>query len=201
MSDTAGRLRLRVGGEGAARHPPSRPRQFEGRSRLSGTSRRDVGHARDRHRSAEQGPVDRTRPHAGRLVAAIRRDPALVDSHIDPQQIILVGHSFGATAVSAALAEGAAVSGAVLLDPAESGASFRDRSRSERPRHADGRTKRSGPRATVKDSLSIRSARHRQDFDPRCGPRRRAKYPTERPARAAGPAHRYQESQITFVTP
>jgi pimeloyl-ACP methyl ester carboxylesterase len=53
-----------------------------------------------------------------RLVAAIRREPRLVDSHIDPQQIILVGHSFGATAVAAALAEGAIVSGAILLDPA-----------------------------------------------------------------------------------
>jgi pimeloyl-ACP methyl ester carboxylesterase len=53
-----------------------------------------------------------------RLVKAIREAPRKIDSHIDVQSIILVGHSFGATAVAAALAEGAQVSGAVLLDPA-----------------------------------------------------------------------------------
>jgi pimeloyl-ACP methyl ester carboxylesterase len=52
------------------------------------------------------------------LVKAIRQAPGIVDGRADVNRIILVGHSFGATAVSAALGEGAAVTGAVLLDPA-----------------------------------------------------------------------------------
>lgn len=52
------------------------------------------------------------------LVRAIRQAPQLVDDRIDPDRIILVGHSFGATAVAAALGEGAPALGGVLLDPA-----------------------------------------------------------------------------------
>ena len=53
-----------------------------------------------------------------RLVDAIHRTPQLVDGRIDADKIILVGHSFGATAVAAALGEGAPALGGVLLDPA-----------------------------------------------------------------------------------
>ncbi len=53
-----------------------------------------------------------------KLVDAIHRTPALVDGRIDADKIILVGHSFGATAVATALGEGAPALGAVLLDPA-----------------------------------------------------------------------------------
>ena len=53
-----------------------------------------------------------------RLVDAIRRKPQVVDGRIDPDRIILVGHSFGATAVAAALGEHAPARGGVLLDPA-----------------------------------------------------------------------------------
>ena len=53
-----------------------------------------------------------------RLVDAIHRKPQLVDGSIDADKIILVGHSFGATAVAAALGEGAPALGGVLLDPA-----------------------------------------------------------------------------------
>jgi pimeloyl-ACP methyl ester carboxylesterase len=53
-----------------------------------------------------------------RLVDAVRRAPQLVDERIDPDKIILVGHSFGATAVAAALGQGAPALGGVLLDPA-----------------------------------------------------------------------------------
>jgi dienelactone hydrolase len=52
------------------------------------------------------------------LVDAIHRTPQLVDGRIDADKIILVGHSFGATAVAAALGEGARALGGVLLDPA-----------------------------------------------------------------------------------
>jgi dienelactone hydrolase len=53
-----------------------------------------------------------------RLVEAIHRTPQLVDERIDADKIILAGHSFGATAVAAALGEGARALGGVLLDPA-----------------------------------------------------------------------------------
>jgi pimeloyl-ACP methyl ester carboxylesterase len=53
-----------------------------------------------------------------RLVEATYRTPQLVDDRIDPDKIILVGHSFGATAVAAALGERVPARGGVLLDPA-----------------------------------------------------------------------------------
>jgi dienelactone hydrolase len=53
-----------------------------------------------------------------KLVDAIHRTPQLVDGSIDADKIILVGHSYGATAVAAALGERAAARGGVLLDPA-----------------------------------------------------------------------------------
>ena len=52
-----------------------------------------------------------------KLVDTIHRSPQLVDGRIDADKIILVGHSFGATAVSTALGEGAPALGGVLLDP------------------------------------------------------------------------------------
>jgi len=53
-----------------------------------------------------------------RLVDAIHRTPQLVDGRIDADKIILVGHSFGATAAATALGEGVPALGGVLLDPA-----------------------------------------------------------------------------------
>ena len=52
-----------------------------------------------------------------KLVDIIHRTPQLVDGRIDADKIILVGHSFGATAVATALGEGAPALGGVLLDP------------------------------------------------------------------------------------
>jgi len=52
-----------------------------------------------------------------KLVDTIHRTPQLVDGRIDADKIILVGHSFGATAVATALGEGAPALGGVLLDP------------------------------------------------------------------------------------
>ena len=60
-----------------------------------------------------------------KLVDAIHRTPQLVDGRIDADKIILVGHSFGATAVAAALGEGARALGGVLLDPAGIGRQLR----------------------------------------------------------------------------
>ncbi len=56
-----------------------------------------------------------------KLVDAIHRTPELVDGRIDADKIILVGHSFGATAVATALGEGAPALGGVLLDPSAIG--------------------------------------------------------------------------------
>jgi pimeloyl-ACP methyl ester carboxylesterase len=53
-----------------------------------------------------------------RLVDTLHRTPQLFDKRIDADKFILVGHSFGATAVAAALGEGARALGGVLLDPA-----------------------------------------------------------------------------------
>jgi pimeloyl-ACP methyl ester carboxylesterase len=56
-----------------------------------------------------------------RIVTLIHRRPEIIDSRIDVNKIILVGHSFGGAAVAIALAEGAPATGGILLDPAGTG--------------------------------------------------------------------------------
>ncbi len=53
-----------------------------------------------------------------RLVEALYRTPGLVDKRIDLKRIILVGHSYGGTAMVVAMAEGVPALGGILLDPA-----------------------------------------------------------------------------------
>jgi dienelactone hydrolase len=65
-----------------------------------------------------QGPWITNGTTLANLVKAIHRMPQIASGRIDPDRIILVGHSFGATAVSAALGEGAPALGGILLDPA-----------------------------------------------------------------------------------
>jgi hypothetical protein len=65
-----------------------------------------------------QGPWIANGRTLAALVRAIQSAPQIVGGRIDPSRIILVGHSFGATAVSAALGENAPALGGVLLDPA-----------------------------------------------------------------------------------
>ena len=55
------------------------------------------------------------------IVRAIQRAPQVIDPRVDPGRIVLVGHSFGASAVAVALADGAPAMGAILLDPAAIG--------------------------------------------------------------------------------
>jgi len=70
---------------------------------------------------APDGPwLDHGRTLA-QLVARLQRSPDTLDARIDARRIVLVGHSFGGTAVAVALGGGAPVLGAVLLDPASLG--------------------------------------------------------------------------------
>ena len=55
------------------------------------------------------------------IVNFIYRRPEIIDSRIDVSKIILVGHSFGGSAVAIALAEAARAAGGILLDPAAVG--------------------------------------------------------------------------------
>ena len=66
----------------------------------------------------KRGPWIANGKTLAKLVDAIYRTPQLVDGSIDANKIILVGHSYGATAVASALGEGAPARGGVLLDPA-----------------------------------------------------------------------------------
>ena len=58
-----------------------------------------------------------------RVVDHLRKRPSEFPN-VDLNRIVLVGHSFGASAVAYALAQGAAATGAVLLDPASFGAAL-----------------------------------------------------------------------------
>ncbi len=71
------------------------------------------------------GPWVRNGKALARLVHLIYRAPEIIDSRIDVNKIILVGHSFGGFAVAVALAEGAPATGGILLDPAAVGRDFR----------------------------------------------------------------------------
>lgn len=65
-----------------------------------------------------EGPWIANGKALARVVAAVRARPAVLDPRVDPERIVIAGHSFGAVAVAVALAEGASVRGGILLDPA-----------------------------------------------------------------------------------
>jgi pimeloyl-ACP methyl ester carboxylesterase len=65
-----------------------------------------------------QGPWDENGRTLVRLARFLQSSPRALDRRIDPKKIILAGHSFGATSVAVAMAEGAPVLGGILLDPA-----------------------------------------------------------------------------------
>ncbi|HEX2827458.1 MAG TPA: alpha/beta fold hydrolase [Burkholderiales bacterium] len=56
-----------------------------------------------------------------RVASLIHRSPEVVDARVDPNKIVLAGHSFGGNAVAIALGEGAPALGGILLDPAAVG--------------------------------------------------------------------------------
>ncbi len=65
-----------------------------------------------------KGPWDENAKLLAQIVEGIYRQPGNLDKRIDAGRIILAGHSFGAAAVAIALAEGAAATSGILLDPA-----------------------------------------------------------------------------------
>jgi len=69
----------------------------------------------------KRGPWNTNGRTVERIVRLIARSSAVVDPRVDATKIILVGHSFGATAVAVALASGAPAAGGILLDPAAIG--------------------------------------------------------------------------------
>jgi hypothetical protein len=64
------------------------------------------------------GPWSANGRTLARLVSAIQRSPEIVDRRVDAGRIVLIGHSFGASAVAIALGDGAPAVGGVLLDAA-----------------------------------------------------------------------------------
>lgn len=53
-----------------------------------------------------------------KIVEFIYRRPEVIDKRVDVNKIILIGHSFGGSAVAIAVADGAPAAGSILLDPA-----------------------------------------------------------------------------------
>ena len=143
-------------------------------------------------------------------VAADRRQPRKwedgkrlfdPDNRVDGDKIILVGHSFGGTAVAAALGEGATVSGAILLDAAGIGRQLPALLKKVRvPVMLIGADEEIWPTRNREyfyrfipgrvSEISIKDAVHED-----------AQYPTEHPWRAPvdGPIAT-EESQVTFVS-
>ena len=73
-----------------------------------------------------KGPWDGNGRTLARIVSLIHRSAHVLDSRIDVKKIILVGYSFGASAVAVALAQGAPAAGGILLDPAAIGKDLPD---------------------------------------------------------------------------
>jgi len=136
-----------------------------------------------------------------KLVEIIHRTPQVVDSRIDADKIILVGHSFGATAVATALGEGAPAVAGVLLDPAGIGRELRQlleritvpvlvigADEDIRPTRNRGQFYRFIPRAVAE--ISIRDTVHED-----------AQYPNEHTLRAfEDEPDDSEEAQIAFVS-
>ena len=136
-----------------------------------------------------------------RIVSYIHRLPAVIDPRVDPNRIILIGHSFGGSSAAIAVAEGAPAAGVILLDPAGIGKELPnflqkinkpvlvlgadDEIASTRNREYFYRYVRSGIA-----ELSIRNAAHED-----------AQYPSEFSLQNLGiDPHTTEELQVTFVS-
>lgn len=76
-----------------------------------------------------KGPWDANGRTLSRIARLIHSSPQILDSRIDVNKIILIGYSFGASAVAVALAQGAPAAGGILLDPAAIGKDLPDQLR------------------------------------------------------------------------
>jgi len=135
------------------------------------------------------------------LVRMLRESPQSIDRRIDPETIVLAGHSFGGTAVAAALGEGVPAIGGILLDPAGIG------------RQLPGLLRRiKAPIMVIGADEDIWPARNRDYFyrfipagigevSIRDAVHEDAQYPTERTRHAFedGPLHT-EAAQIAFVS-
>lgn len=135
-----------------------------------------------------------------RLVSLIHRSPEVVDSRVDRNKIILVGHSFGGSSVAIALGNGAPAAGGILLDPAAIGrdlTKFLQQIKKPvmvlgadeevawaRNRHFFFQYVRSGIA-----EVSIRNATHED-----------AQYPSEFAVKNGSDPHTTEEMQVTFVS-
>ena len=134
------------------------------------------------------------------LVEAIHRKPELVARNIDVDRIILIGHSFGASSVAMAIAQGAPAVGAILLDAAGIGrdlpASLRQIRKPVLLLGADEEATNTRNRdyfhryiPSAFSELSIRGAAHED-----------GQYPSEASLHAPGlDSYTTEEMQITFV--
>ena len=134
------------------------------------------------------------------MVNAIYRQPELIDTRVDASRIILVGHSFGASSVAIALAEGAPAAGGILLDPAGIGEEMpKYLSRVAKPvmlLGADEKVSATNDRSyfyrfirSGVGEVSIRDAGHSD-----------AQYPAEIPVKFFSSEPDTEELQITFVS-
>ena len=69
-------------------------------------------------RLPNKGPWVSNGKTLAKIVQFIYRGPEICDNHVDVNEIIFAGHSFGGAAVAVALAEGAPATGVILRDPA-----------------------------------------------------------------------------------
>ena len=149
----------------------------------------------------KQGPWVGHGRTLARVASFIRRSPESIDKRIDVDKIILVGHSFGASSVAIALAEGAPAAAGILLDPAAVGR--------ELPAYLQ-RIKK--PVMVIgADEEEVSSARNREYFyrfvrggiaevSIRDASHEDAQYPSEFSLRNYGlDPHTTEELQITFV--
>lgn len=72
------------------------------------------------------GPWNTNGRTVAQLVRRLRENPGALDARVDATTIVLAGHSFGATSMAIALADGAPAAGGVLLDPAGIGRDLPD---------------------------------------------------------------------------
>ena len=149
----------------------------------------------------KQGPWIANGRTLAKLVDAIHRTPQLIDDRIDANKIILVGHSFGATAVATALGQGAPAlrrraSRSRRDRPGIAAVAAADHRSRDGDRCGRGHLAHPQPRAI----LPLHSGRGRRDLDTGHGPRRCAVSERAHAPRIRGKPDDTEDAQIAFVS-